>query len=112
MELLPRLLEDLLKLHEYQLAETKGFRNKGFLLYFYKKILQEFIEDGERWMERERKIEGSEAKFPVLEAAISDAKNLIRRIDKVLEEFPTLKKIVEKLEKKNFFKRIIEATEG
>lgn len=42
----------------------------------------------------------SEDRFPVLEISILDAKDLIRRIDKVLEEFPTLKNIVEKLEKK------------
>jgi hypothetical protein len=55
MELLPRLLEDLLKIHEYQLAIPKGFRNKGFLLYFYKKILEEFVdmEKGE-WRKKRR----------------------------------------------------------
>jgi uncharacterized protein (UPF0332 family) len=101
------LLKELLRTHRYQLGTGKEFRNIGFILYFYKKILQEFVKERKKLIIKEKKEKGIKVHSPLVE----EAEEFLRKIDEILKEFPPIKETVEKLEKKNFIKQITEALE-
>jgi len=102
------LLEELLGTHRYFLGTEKLFKMQAFLLYFYKKNIEDFIEGRKRLIAEEKEKTGMETHSPLLE----EAEEFLRKIEQVLKENPEINEIVGKLEKRNLIIQITESIES
>jgi len=80
----------------------------ALLLYLHKKLCETHIKSAKEWIEQQNKTWAKDVEFPGMMFTIERAGKITEIINKQMNCFSNIKRIMEKLEKENVFEKILE----